>query len=340
MYVTQRSKKMKKSTQIAAAATAAGVAVSAAVSYTITKKLVELAIYRQKPKKFEKQRPKVSRAHNTDEFMERVETTARELAEKTEITDVAITGRDGIHLAGHWYHTQNAKRIIIAMHGWRSEWSRDFGMIADFWHGEGCSILFAEQRGQNNSGGNYITFGHLERYDCLDWINYVNENHNEGNLPIYLAGISMGASTVLMTASLDLPENVRGILADCGFTSAHEIWKHTVNNNLHLLYGAYGYMIDEICKKKIKVDSRNITTLAALNEAKVPVAFVHGSDDRFVPVSMTYKNYKTCSSPKELLIVPGADHGQSYYTEREKYEAFTRAFWEKYDKEKWTYSVV
>lgn len=330
---------MKRSTKIAVAATAASVAASAAVSYTITRKLVELAIYREKPKKLEQKRPKVSRTRNTDEFLECADKTARELAANEEIVNCNIRGRDGVYLAGHWYPCENAKRIIIAMHGWRSEWSRDFGMIADFWHREGCSVLFAEQRGQNNSGGNYITFGHLERYDCLDWVNYVNAHYAE-DLPIYLAGISMGASTVLMTASLELPDNVRGIMSDCGFTSAYDIWRHVVSNNLHIPYGLHGYMIDEICKKKIEVDSRNITTLAALNEARVPVAFIHGSDDRFVPVGMTYKNYKTCSSPKELLIVPGADHGQSYYTEREKYEDFTRAFWAKYDKEKWDYSVV
>ena len=330
---------MKRSTKIAAVTTAAGVAASAAVSYTITRKLVELAIYREKPKKLEQKRPRVSRANNTDEFLAYADKCASELAANRNIITVGIPSRDGIHLAGHWYPCENAKRIIVAMHGWRSAWNYDFSMIADFWHREGCSILFAEQRVQNNSGGNYITFGHLERYDCLDWVNFIEENNKE-NLPIYLAGISMGASTVLMTASLDLPENVRGIMSDCGFTSAYDIWRHVVSNNLHIPYGLHSYMINEICKKKIKVDSRNITTLAALNEARVPVAFIHGSDDRFVPVGMTYKNYKTCSSPKELLIVPGADHGESYYTEREKYEDFTRAFWAKYDKVKWNYSVV
>ncbi len=159
----------------------------------------------------------------------------------------------------------------------------------------------------------------------------MNENNSE-SLPIYLAGISMGASTVLMTASLDLPENVKGIMADCGFTSAYDIWRYVVKDNLHLSYGIRGYMIDEICKKKINTNSRDITTLTAMKEAKVPVAFIHGSDDHFVPVSMTYRNYKACTSPKELLIVPGADHGQSYYTERDKYESFARSFWNKYDR--------
>ena len=168
---------MKRSTKIAAVTTAAGVAASAAVSYTITRKLVELAIYREKPKKLEKQRPKVSRTRDTDEFLAYADKCAAELAENSNIITVGIPSRDGIHLAGHWYPCENAKRIIVAMHGWRSAWNYDFSMIADFWHREGCSILFAEQRGQNNSGGNYITFGHLERYDCLDWVNFIEENN-------------------------------------------------------------------------------------------------------------------------------------------------------------------
>lgn len=325
---------MKRSTKIAAAALG-GVAVGAAASYAVTKKLVGLAMDRQEPKRLEAKKARVaSRSPGSEECLAYVNELARGLAENRDIVNVGITSRDGVHLAGHWYPCENAKRIIVAMHGWRSEWSYDFSLIADFWHSEGCSILFAEQRGQNNSGGDYITFGHLERYDCLDWTRFVDGENTEG-LPIYLAGISMGASTVLMAASLELPENVRGIIADCGFTSAYGVWRHVVNNNLHLPYGLYGYFADEICKKRISVDSRNITTVNALQEARVPVAFIHGSDDRFVPVEMTYKNYKCCASPKELMIVPGADHGMSYYTERERYEEFIRAFWNKYDIEKW-----
>ena len=89
--------------------------------------------------------------------------------------EVEITSRDGLQLVDHWYPCENAKCIIVAMHGWRSAWHKDFGMVADFWHNKGCSILFAEHRGQNNSGGGYMTFGYMERFDCLDWINRVNK---------------------------------------------------------------------------------------------------------------------------------------------------------------------
>ncbi len=110
-----------------------------------------------------------------------------------------------------------------------------------------------EQRGQNNSAGDYMGFGMLERYDCLEWIKWVNEQNVEG-LPIYLAGVSMGAATVLMTTDLGLPENVHGAIADCGFTSPHAIWKHVVENNLHMPYGIHEKAVNALCKKKIQYD--------------------------------------------------------------------------------------
>ena len=175
-----------------------------------------------------------------------------------------------------------------------------------------------------------MTFGYMERYDCLDWIRFVNER-TEQKYPVYLAGVSMGASTVLMTAGLDIPENVKGVIADCGFTSAYDIWRYVVKYNMKLSYGLHGLMIDRICQKKINTNSKAITTLTAMQNTKLPILFIHGTDDKFVPVRMTYENYKACNAPKELLIVPSAIHGQSYDAEQEKYEAATKAFWEKYN---------
>lgn len=139
------------------------------------------------------------------------------------------------------------------MHGWRSSWRKDFGAMADFFHKNNCSVLYAEQRGQNNSGGDYMGFGVVERYDCLHWINWAN-SYCGTDLPVYLAGVSMGASTVLMTAGLELPSNVHGIIADCGYTSPDEIWGHVVKDNLHMSYNVIRQSIaQDIFKKKIKL---------------------------------------------------------------------------------------
>lgn len=319
---------MKKSTKKiligSGIAVAGAAALGTAYHYTM-KYLMKLALDREGPKSSAKDKEKMMSAGDLSETVSAIMEAAKVL-EETEHEQVEIMAQDGTKLVGHWFCPDNAERIIIAMHGWRSNWAQDFGIIAPFWLDNGCAVLFAEQRGQGNSGGDYMGFGLLERYDCLDWINWVNER-TDRKLPIYLGGVSMGASTVLMTAGFELPENVCGIVADCAFTSPHAIWKHVVENNFHLPYGIYSAAARDICKRKIQVGSDSYSCVDAMKSCSVPVLFIHGSDDNFVPVTMTYENYKACVAPKRLLIVPGAEHGMSYLTDQAGYEAAVRQFW-------------
>jgi len=323
---------LKKSTKrflIGVGAATAGAAVIGTVQHVTTKYLMKLAIDRQGPKSAERDKEKMMASDAVSQAVTAVMDAAQTLETRPH-ERVEITAQDGTPLIGHWYAPENPKRILIAMHGWRSSWSQDFGMIAPFWLESGCAVLFAEQRGQGNSGGEYMGFGLLERFDCLDWIGWVNER-TEQKLPLYLGGISMGASTVLMTAGFDLPENVRGIIADCGFTSPRAIWKHVVENRFHLPYGLYSRAANDICKRRIQVPSDAYSTVEALRSCAVPVLLIHGTDDRFVPVEMTYENYKACSSEKQLFIVPGAEHGTSYLVDTAGYETAVRSFWNSYD---------
>ena len=306
------------------------IAVASAVSYAITKKLVEIALDRNEDKITEVSKKHISGAPETSAFIKLRENAAEKL-EGGFYDTVEIIAQDGIELVGHWQFCKNAKRIIIAMHGWRSSWAKDFGLIADFFYDSDCHVLYVEQRGQNNSGGEYMGFGLTERYDCLEWINWVNAQRY-GELPIYLYGVSMGASTVLMTAGFELPENVHGIIADCGFTSPYEIWKHVVENNLGLYYdGMISSIADEMCREKIQFSSKDYSCSDAMKKCKVPVLFIHGTDDDFVPIEMTYENYKACVSPKKLLIIPGAGHGMSYMIDRKLYERTVIQFWADFD---------
>ncbi len=302
----------------------------AAASYALTRKMVKIAINREKPNTSTKSAIRLS-GTPVSKYAGQIEAASQKLKER--VTEaVKITAADGEILAGHIYHCKNPKRIIIAMHGWRSSWNRDFGPISDFWMQNNCTIVYADQRGQNKSGGEYIGFGLAERFDCRDWALWVNRNINRENLPIYLAGISMGATTVLMAAGLDLPENVCGIMADCGFTSPYAIFKHVADNNLKISYTLISAMANSMYKKRIEMNTDDYSTLEALSHTSIPVLLIHGSDDRFVPVEMTYENYKACASPKKLLIVPGATHALSYYENTKEYQRVVEEFWQQYDK--------
>lgn len=322
---------MKKSTKLVLLGTGIAaigtVATAAAVSYKTTKALVSTALDREVPKSMKNK--KLYKAEMDETLLSELKEKAERL-QNSGCETVEIIGHDGKKLIGHWHHQKDDKRIIIAMHGWRSSWTTDFAGIFDFWHNQNCSVLYAEQRAQNDSDGDYMGFGMLERYDCLDWINWVNE-HNENNLPVYLAGVSMGASTVLMTSGFKLPKNVCGIMADCGFTSAKAIWKHVAENNIHVSYNLHSRTIEDLVKKKIKIGSEDYTTLDALKENKIPVLFVHGTEDDFVPIEMTYENYKACVAPKKLLVVPGATHAMSYIVDQAGYEKTVKEFWQEND---------
>ncbi len=322
---------MKRKTKkiiIGAAIAAATVAIGK-LYHTSAKHFVGMALDRKIPKSAKNAPSKLMGSKDLSDILNVISQASEKLRCQSFET-VEIKSHDGLKLVGHWHACENPKRVIIAMHGWRSTWSRDFGGISGFWQENDSCVLYVEQRGQGESDGEYMGFGLLERYDCLEWIHYVNER-TDGRLPIYLAGLSMGATTVLMCAGFDLPRTVHGIMADCGFTSPHAIWKHVAESNLHIPYGLYDAVASDMCRKKIQVGSKDYSCVDAMKQCKVPVLFIHGTDDHFVPIEMTYENYKACAAPKRLLVVPGAEHGMSYLVDQQGYETAVKSFWREFD---------
>ncbi len=296
----------------------------------------EIAIDRKPGKAFMKTKSAIagsSKAPMAPE-MKHILSSVSEASERilnTPMEKLEIESHDGIRLRGCFYPADDQKRIIVCMHGWRSSWAHDFGLISTFFHDElKSSLLLPDQRGQGESDGDYMGFGVLERFDCFEWVKYA-VNRFGSDVPIYLCGVSMGAATVLMTTGFELPKNVKGVIADCGFTSPHAIMEHVVRDNLHLS-GRFAYpLVNRQMNKKANFDGDEYSTVEALSKAEVPVLFIHGASDHFVPVQMTFENYEACVSPKDLLIVPGADHGLSYFKDNAAYRRAVTAFFEKYD---------
>jgi len=323
---------MKKSTKAALIATGIA-ATSATVLVTLhqlsARGFMKFALDRKAPKILEKNQTRFMGSSELLNYLDKLNEGAEILKSKNCKT-IELLSYDGVRLVGHWYPYENAKRVIIAVHGWRATWARDFGVVSDFLHNNGCSVLFVEQRAQGESGGDYMGFGLLERYDCYEWLKWA-DLETEGKLPIYLMGVSMGATTVLMTTGFKLPKSVHGVVADCGFTSPHAIWKHVAENNLKIPFALYSSISNELFKKKIRIGAKDYTCAMALQNCKIPVLFVHGTDDTFVPITMTFENYKACKSEKRLFIVPEADHGMSYIVDPKGYEEKLLEFFRDFD---------
>ncbi len=231
--------------------------------------------------------------------------------------DVSITSFDGLKLYGKYYEFKKGAPIELMMHGYRGTSERDLcgGIQRCFSLGRSCLII--DQRACGKSEGHVITFGVKEHRDCLDWVDFII-NSIDKDARIILCGISMGAATVLMASGKNLPENVVGVLADCGYTSAKEIIKKVIRQlklPAELLYpfvklGAFvfgGFKLEET------------SPIEAMRVTKLPVIFYHGENDDFVPCEMSIKNHEVCQSPKQLVTMPTAGHGLCYLVEPEKY---------------------
>lgn len=237
-----------------------------------------------------------------------------------ELEKVVIDSFDGLKLAGKLFLAEKpTNRIVLTVHGYTSSSENDFAGLCRFYHEMGYHILMVDDRAHGESEGEYIGFGCLDYKDCIEWIEYLNQRFGE-MCHILLHGISMGATTVLLTSNQMLPKSVKGIVSDCAFTSAWDVFKHILKRDYHLPAFPIMHLTNKICEKKAGYSFREYSTLDAVKDAKVPILFIHGKKDDFVPVKMGKENYNNCTTQKELLLVEGAGHAASYYTDTRGYK--------------------
>lgn len=242
-------------------------------------------------------------------YLEKIEKWTRETREMPH-EKFEITSFDGLKLYGKFYEYEKGAPMEIMFHGYRGTAERDLSGGVQRCFKLGHSALIVEQRACGKSGGNVISFGINEHRDALAWTNFT-VNHFGQDSKIILTGISMGAATVLLTADKDLPKNVIGILADCGYTSAKDIIKIVIKRmklppNLAYPFVKLGARI--YGHFNLEEDS----PLNAVKNAKVPIIYFHGKADDFVPCYMSEQNYVKTASKKAILTVEDAGHGLSY----------------------------
>lgn len=240
---------------------------------------------------------------------------------------VSITSHDGLTLTGKYYHLHDGAPLEILCHGYKGNAIRDFAGVWQLAKDAGHNVLLINQRCHGGSQGHTITFGILERRDVLAWIQYANNRF--GGVPILLGGVSMGAATVLMVSGMALPDNVKGILADCPYDSPANIIRKVLGQDMGLpvklvypliLLGGLVYG-----RFSLNADS----PVEAVRRARVPILLIHGDDDRFVPHTMSCRIHAAAPEKIEFHTVAGAGHALNYATDPEGYTRIFRAFLEK-----------
>ena len=232
--------------------------------------------------------------------------------------EYSIQSFDGLTLRAKLFELTPGAPIELMFHGYKGNAERDLNGGVERCFKLGHSALLIDHRGAGYSDGHIITFGILEKRDCLAWIDFAVKEFGEDSRLI-LTGISMGAATVMMAAGRPLPPQVRYVLADCGYTSPKEIISKVMKEMKLppvLLYPCATLGARLFGHFNLNEDS----PLEAMARCTVPVVFAHGDTDDFVPYDMSVRLHEACVSPKKKLVtIPGAGHGLAFPVGRDEY---------------------
>lgn len=247
----------------------------------------------------------------------------REMADQP-FEQVEIRSFDGVRLAGRYYHRRDGAPVHIQFHGYRGSGIRDFCAVHGICAEMGVNTLVVDQRAHGMSGGSTMTFGILERRDCLCWAKYVNARFGSG-CEIFLCGVSMGAATVLMASGLPLPENVAGVIADCPYSTPGAIIRKVISDVRFPAMAVYPFVaLGALVFGGFRVWEES--AIHAVSRTKIPILLIHGSEDKYVPPEMSAAIYEKCGGQRFLEIFPGAGHGGCCATDPMRYEKILRSF--------------
>lgn len=236
---------------------------------------------------------------------------------EAEMEPAELISRDGLKLKADVVWTdRNSHRWVLTVHGYTGR-RTDMQNIAAFYGEKGYNALMPDMRAHGESEGKYIGMGWPDRLDVLDWISWLLEL--DPRAEIILHGVSMGGATVMMTAGEELPPQVKGVVEDCGYTSVWDIFSDELDYLFHLPPFPVLYAASAFSKVKAGYSFGEASALEQVKKCRVPMLFIHGSEDNFVHTEMVYKLYDACPSPKDLLVVEGAGHGSSYSMDPEGY---------------------
>ena len=229
------------------------------------------------------------------------------LEEKSNYSDKYIESYDKLQLHSYVV-SQNSNKWAIVVHGYGGS-GKLMSDKSKYFYDMGYNVLIPDLRGHGKSEGDYIGMGWKDRLDIISWINFIIKENP--NAEIVLHGTSMGAATVLMTSGENLPSNVKAIVADCAYTSAWDEFSYQLETYLKVPSYYILNVTNMVTKLKAGYSLKEASALESVKKATVPILFIHGDKDKFVPYSMMDKLYDATNSPKEKLTIEGGEHANS-----------------------------
>ncbi len=258
----------------------------------------------------------------------------REWVDNQDFEHWEMTSYDGLELKGYYLPAKEpTNKTVVLAHGYLGN-ARDMGLYGQYYYEElGYNVFTADMRGHGNSGGDYIGFGWHDRLDYLDWMDKIIEKTGD-DTEIVMHGVSMGAATVLMASGeKDLQPNVKAVIADSPYTSVYDMFDYQLGRMFHLPAFPVLPSTSVVTKMKAGYSLSEASALDQVKKAEVPILYIHGNADTFVPTKMTEELLENTKSEAEMITFDGAGHGEAFVTQEDRYVSKLNEFLEKHIKD-------
>ncbi|PID22340.1 alpha/beta hydrolase [Sporosarcina sp. P3] len=240
--------------------------------------------------------------------------------EQQEFEEMHMPSRDGVDLTGYYLAAkQPTDKLVILTHGYLGH-AKQMGLYGQYYHEElGYNIFMPNARGHGKSGGDYYGFGWPDRLDVMDWTKLLVGEMGTHTQVIY-HGLSMGAATVLMASGENLPKQVKAIIADSPYQSVYQLFAYQLDRMFHLPAFPLLDNMSLLTSARAGYSLKEADALSAVQRATVPILYIHGNADTFVPTEMTKELFEKTKSDAELFLVDDANHGEAFVMEQEAYK--------------------
>ena len=245
-----------------------------------------------------------------DHYGDKLRDDEKWLEEESNYTESYIESYDNLNLHAYIVNQNNSTdKWAIVVHGYAGN-GKLMSAKAKYFYEMGYNVLIPDLRGHGKSEGDYIGMGWKDRLDIISWINFIIKNNS--NSKIVLHGTSMGAATVLMASGENLPSNVKAIIADCAYTSVWDEFSYELETYLNLPSSYVLNVTNIVTKLKAGYSFKEASALDAVKKSTVPILYIHGDSDKFVPYSMMDKLYNATKAQKKKLTIEDAEHANSH----------------------------
>lgn len=238
--------------------------------------------------------------------------------------EIILSSVDGLKLSGAAIELYpDSKRWMIIVHGYTGSRAVSTQFI-DMFTDDGYNVLLIDQRRHGRSEGRYTTYGFYEKYDVQTWVNWLVEQHGK-DTEIGLHGQSLGGGTVLEYLSIAAPQ-VKLVIADCPYSDLTDLMKYQITKLNKIPAVPFFRWVNNRIRKKAGFSFEQVSPIRSVRESHLPVLFIHGTNDTYVPTRMSQEMFEAKSEPKKLVLIEDAIHANAYHIAPHKYRQEVQSF--------------